>query len=305
MIPIAAVIAAATAIGVGAEHRFADAASRAAGRLMSAVLWVVLPVAAFFNLAALHFDAGAGAGLAFAYVAVAVTLAIAYAVGTWLLDLPRPWVGALMCVSVFGNTGYLGLPFNAALFGFDHIGTAVVYDVLISSSLLVTVGFSIGAGFGTVASRARDRVRAFFTRNPPLWATAAGLIAPQALAPGWAVDASRILVFAILPIGFFAVGVTLSRESEAGAARFPPPLDAPTLAGIALKLLLVPAVLLGLAAAFGTAVPETYPVQAAMCTGVNTILIADEYGLERGLTAAVIAWTTAIVVTAGLVVALL
>ena len=305
MIPIAAVIAAATAIGVGTERRYAAGASKVAGRLMSLVLWIVLPVAAFFNLAALHFDAGVGAGLAFAWVAVAVTLFAAYAIGTWVLDLPRPWVGALMCVAVFGNTGYLGLPFNAALFGFDHIGTAVVYDVLVSSSLLVTVGFSIGAGFGTVASRPRDRVKAFFTRNPPLWATAAGLIAPDSLAPDWAVDGSRILVFAILPIGFYAVGVTLSREGEAGAARFPPPLDAPTVTGIVLKVLLLPGVLIGLATAFGADVPDTYPVQAAMCTGVNTILIADEYGLDRGLTASVIAWTTAVVVTVGLVVALL
>jgi predicted permease len=52
-------------------------------------------------------------------------------------------------------------------------------------------------------------------------------------------------------------------------------------------------------------VPDTYPVQAAMSTGINTMLIADEYGLDRALTAAVIAWTTAIVVVVGLVVALL
>lgn len=305
MIPIAAVIAAATAVGVGAEHRWADGASRAAGRLMTLVLWVVLPIAAFFNLAALEFHAGVAAGLAFAYVAVGATLALAYVVGTHVLRLSRPAVGALMCVVAFGNTGYLGLPFNAALFGFDHIGTAVVYDVLISSSLLVTVGFSIGAAFGTIATRKRDRVKAFFARNPPLWATAAGLLAPEALAPEWAVDASRILVFTILPIGFFAVGVTLAREAEAGAARFPPPLNPPVLIGILLKLALVPAVLIGLAVLSGTDVPDTYPVQAAMATGINTILIADEYGLDRGLTAAVIAWTTTIVVAVGLVVALL
>ena len=43
----------------------------------------------------------------------------------------------------------------------------------------------------------------------------------------------------------------------------------------------------------------------SMSTGINTMLIADEYGLDRGLTAAVIAWTTAIVVAVWLVVALL
>lgn len=304
MIPIAAVIGAATAIGVGAERRWSDGADRVARRLMTLVLWVVLPIAAFFNLAALRFDASIGLGLAFAYVAVAATLAVAYALGTWVLRLPRPAVGALMIVAVFGNTGYLGLPFNAALFGFDAVGTAVVYDVLVSSSLLVTVGFSLGAAFGTIAQRPRDRVKVFFTRNPPLWATVAGLLAPGVLAPEWAVDASRVLVFAILPIGFFAVGVTLAREAEEGAAKFPPPVTASVVAGVALKLAMVPGVLLGLSVLIGE-VPETYPVQAAMATGINTILIADEYGLDRGLTAAVIAWTTAIVVVVGLVVALL
>jgi predicted permease len=303
VIPIAAVIGAATAIGVGAEHRWSDAADQLARRLMTLVLWIALPIAAFFNLAALRFDASVGFGLVFAYAAVAVTLGAAYGIGTWVLRLPRPGVGALMCVAVFGNTGYLGLPFNAALFGFDYLGTAVVYDVLVSSTLLVTVGFSIGAGFGTIASRRRDRVKVFFTRNPPLWATVAGLLAPEALAPEVLVDASRLLVFAILPIGFFAVGVTLAREADEGAAKFPPPLSAPIVTGIALKLALVPGVLLGLSALIAD-VPDTYPVQAAMATGINTILIADEYGLDRGLTAAVIAWTTAIVVFVGLVVAL-
>jgi predicted permease len=303
VIPIAAVIAAATAIGVGAEHRFQHAATRLARRLMSIVLWFVLPIAIFFNLAALHFDAGVGIGIAFAYAAAAVTVSLAYVIGAWVLRLPRPWVGALMCVSLLGNTGYLGLPFSAALFGFDHIGTAVVYDVLVSTTLLVTVGFSIGAAFGTVATRARDRLRVFLTRNPPIWAAVAGLLAPEALAPEWAVDGSRVLVFAILPIGFFVVGVTLSREAEEGAAKFPPPIDAPVLAGIVLKLLVMPGVLLALAALIRD-VPDTYPVQAAMSSGINTILIADEYGLERGLTASVIAWTTAIVVVVGLFVTL-
>ena len=99
MIPIAAVIAAATAIGVGAEHRWSDGAERTARRLMSAVLWFALPVAAFFNLAALHFDAQIGAGLVFAYVAFALTLGLAYLLGTYVLRLSRPGVGALMCAS--------------------------------------------------------------------------------------------------------------------------------------------------------------------------------------------------------------
>jgi predicted permease len=81
-------------------------------------------------------------------------------------------------------------------------------------------------------------------------------------------------------------------------------MNARVATGVVLKLAVLPGLLLALAALV-TDVPDTYPVQAAMATGINTMLIADEYGLDRALTAAVIAWTTAIVVAVGLVVALL
>ena len=68
------------------------------------------------------------------------------------------------------------------------------------------LAFAVGAAFGTFAERRRDRVVGFFTRNPALWAFFLALVAPAALAPDWAVDASQILVFAMLPLGFFVVG---------------------------------------------------------------------------------------------------
>ena len=52
-------------------------------------------------------------------------------------------------------------------------------------------------------------------------------------------------------------------------------------------------------------VPESYPSQAAMASAINTLVIAHEYGLDRALVAAAIAWSTVIVVAAGLLAALL
>jgi malate permease and related proteins len=244
-----------------------------------------------------------GAGIAFAYTAVTLTAAIAWFVGTRLLHLPRPAVGALMLASAFANTGYLGLPFNAALFGSDELPNAVAYDILVTTAGILTIGFSIGAAFGTVAERPRERLISFFARNPPLWACALGFIAPAALAPEWAVHASQIVVFAILPLGFFVVGVTLGAEAEEGALRFPPRLDGPVAVALALKLLVAPAIVIALSREV-LEVPDPYLVQAAMASAINSIVIAHEYGLDRGLMASAIAWSTAIVVTAGLVAAL-
>lgn len=342
MILLAAVIVAATAAGAVADRRRPASTDRIARRLMDAILWLLLPVVAFFNMAALELTVEVGAGIGFAYVGLAATMGLAWLVGARVLRLPRPATGALIVAAGLANTGYLGLPFNAVTLGFDALPQAVAYDVLVSSTALVTVGFSVGAAFGTAATEPRGRVRAFFTRNPALWATAAGLLAPEALAPGWAVDATRVLVIATVPIGFFAVGAALSGESgtaakrpggtapEAGGGRpgrtAPEaagerrggrapvtvatrsmrlaPLDRPVVAATALKLLVPPAVVAGLSALL-VAVPEPYLLQAAMPTGVNTLVIAHAYGLDRRIAAGSIAWTTAIVVVVGVVVALL
>jgi predicted permease len=304
VIPIAAVIGAATAAGFGAEHRWARSAESLARRLMWIVLWVLMPFVAFFNVASLHLTAQVGAGIAFGWIATVVTVAVAWFVGTRVLRLPRPSVGTLMGTSAFGNTGYLGIPFTAALLGFGQVGNAVAYDMLVSTLLLITVGFSIGAGFGTVAEAPRERIAAFFLRNPPLIATLLGLVAPASLAPSLAVDVSRVVVIAILPIGFFAVGVTLAAEADRDRMRFPPPLTGPVAIAVLLKLLLPVGILFGLSTAF-VDVPNAYLTQAAMAAGINNLVVASEYGLDRRLAAAAIAWTTAIVVVVGVVVALL
>jgi predicted permease len=305
VIPIAAVIAAATAAGFGIEHRLGEQRAEAiAQRAVWVMLWVVGPPTVFVLIAALEVTAEVGAGIGFAYVALAVTLAAAYAIGTWALRLPRPAVGALMVASGFANTGYLGLPFSAALFGADELSNAVAYDVLVTTLGIFTVGFSIGAAFGDEAGdTARERTGAFFARNPLLWACALGFLAPDALAPEWAVDAAEIAVFALLPLGFFVVGVTLAIEAEEGAVRFPPPVTAAVGTALGLRLLVAPAVVAGLSALL-IDVPDPYLSQAAMATAINALVVGHTYGLDRGLIAAAIAWSTAIVVAAGLVAAL-
>ena len=304
MIAIAAVIAVATAAGFGTEHRLGERAETIAQRILWVMLWVLIPPVIFFNIATLELTAEVGAGIGFAYAALLAVLAIAYIVGTYVLRMPRPAVGALMVVSALANTGYLGLPFSAALLGLDELPNAITYDVVVSTVALVTIGFSIGAAFGTVAERPRERVLAFFVRNPALWACAAALIAPAVLTPDWAVDASQALVFAILPLGFFVVGVTLAAEATGGGWSFPPPFTRPVGVALGLRLVVAPAVMLALSGAVHE-VPESYVFQAGMASAINGLVVAHEYGLDRALVASAIAWSSAIVVAGGLVLALL
>jgi malate permease and related proteins len=298
MAAIVATILVATALGVWAEERYGGRAGIAARRGLIFVLYFVLPPVTFFNFARANIDVDAGAGVALAYVALGAVTFTAWFVAARVLRLERPAIGSVMCCALIANTGYLGYPLVAALLGFDALSEAVVYDVLVSAPALLLGAFSVGAAFGKAAGEGvRERTAAFFTRNPPLYAAILAVIAPDSLAPDVLVDASRIAIVAVLPLGFFAVGAALAEEADEGAIAVPPPLDAPVAAAVAIRLVLAP-VLLYLIALPLIELPDTYLLLAAMPCGINTMIVTHAYGLDLRISAGAVAWSTAIAVVA-------
>ncbi len=296
----AAAIVVATMIGVLAERRRPRAAALAARRSLTLMLYVLLPPVIFFNIAASEIDAGHGIGLGLGIVASSLGALLAWWVASRVLKLPRFQTGAVVCTVLSVNTGYLGYPLTVALLGRDQLSTAVLYDVLVTGPCLLLGAFAVGAAFGTRAGEGpRQRVRAFFTRNPPLYAAIAGLLAPSALAPPVLVDVSQALIVAILPIGFFAVGATLAENAEHGELPMPPPLTRPVALSLISRLAVVPALLMLLAAPL-IDLPAAYRLLSAMPSGINSLVIANAYGLDMEITAEAVTWSTAIVVAAAL-----
>lgn len=297
----AAAIVIATAIGIWSERRWPAAAAEAARKALMAILYVLLPPVIFFNLAAANIDLNHGVGLGLGIVAVSLTAALVWFISSRVFELPGPQVGAMICTVLVANTGYLGYPLSVALLGRDQLSTAVLYDVLVSGPCLLLGAFAVGAAFGTKAGESpRQRVHAFFTRNPPLYAAIAGLLAPAALAPNILVDVSQALVIAILPIGFFAVGATLAEGAEHGDLPIPPPLNRQVLVSLVAKLAIMPALLMLLAAPL-IDLPATYRLLSAMPTGLNAMVVSHAYGLDNQIVAEAIVWSTAIVIAAALV----
>jgi malate permease and related proteins len=146
----------------------------------------------------------------------------------------------------------------------------------------------------------RERLVAFFTRNPPLYAAIAALLAPDSLAPDALVDVSRGMVVALLPIGFFAVGAVLAEEVEEQRVQLGSPFDPPVGAATILRLAVAPGLLLLLSLPF-IDLPGPYLLLAAMPCGINTLLVSHVYGLDAKLAARAVAWTTAIAVVAALI----
>jgi malate permease and related proteins len=300
--------------GVAAERRWPAQAVGWARRLLVISLYTLIPFVVFFNLDRVHLDANLTGGLVIGWVAILIAVSLAWAVGLRLLRLSRPGTGALISTTAIPNSGYLGYPLCASLLGFHALGQAVVYDVIVVGPCLLLIAFGAGASFGTKAGEgSRERAIAFLTRNPPLYAAIAAIIAPASFAPDLLVDISRGVVIALLPIGFFAVGAVLAEEVEATTKQVAPrlrlrsalayglgsPFDPPVGAAILLRLLIAPGLLLVLSLPF-IELPGPFLLLAAMPVGVNTLLVSHVYGLDAKLAAQAVAWTTAIAVLAAI-----
>ena len=294
MIFIALAIAASIAAGVAAERRRGARAGVLARRILTFLLYVVMPIVAFFNVARLEVSADVGVGVVLGWIALALAALVGWLIGRRLLGRPAPTAGVLAIVGLQANTGLMGLPVAAALLGFDHLSEAVLYDSLVQQPVFFLGSFAIAAATGTRAGEGvKERVQAFFLRNPPLVAVALGLLAPDALAPDVLVDAARILILSVPVLGFFAIGVTLAEEADEGALVFPPPLTGPIAAAIVLRLVVAPALLFALAAPF-IDLPSAFLLLAAMPAGLHIVVLAHVYGLDVPFAAAAIVWTTMI-----------
>ncbi len=294
-------IAVSASAGVAAEQRWPATAVSWARRLLVISLYTLIPVVVFFNLDRAHLNADLAGGLVTGWVAILSAVGLAWVAGSRLLRLARPSTGTLISTTAVPNSGYLGYPLTASLLGFHALGQAVVYDVIVVSPCLLLIAFGAGASFGTRAGKSpRERAIAFFTRNPPLYAAIAAVIAPASFAPDVLVDISRGMVIALLPIGFFAVGAVLAEEAEEGTLELGSPFSPPIGAAILLRLAIAPGLLLLLSLPF-IDLPGPYLLLAAMPCGVNSLLVSHVYGLDAKLAAQAVAWTTSIAVFAALI----
>jgi predicted permease len=299
---VALTIAVAVAIGAEAERQAGERASALARRVLEAMLYVLTPFAAFFNIAHLQVTGDVRGSVVAGWLALILAGTIGWLLGRFVLRLPPPSYGVLINNGLQANTGYLGLPLCAAVLGLDHLSEAVAYDTLVQLPVFLIGAFAAAAATGTRAGATRrERARAFFLRNPALLATLAGLLAPDSLAPDPLVDAARIVVFAMLPLGFFAIGVTLAAEAEEGQLRFPPPLTREIAVALVLRLAIAPVLLFVLAEPF-VDLPPAFLILAAMPAGLSSITLAHAYGLDVRLAAGSIAWSTTVAVAVALAV---
>jgi malate permease and related proteins len=130
-----------------------------------------------------------------------------------LLRLDRPTSGALMLVSTFGNTGFLGYPMvNAAFKGNGQaILTAVMFDSFAMAIILYSVGVAVATSFAGAKFEWSSLVR--FLKTPLFPATIVSLALRKVWVPPLIVESLAYLGAATVPLAMISIGLSLSTGS--------------------------------------------------------------------------------------------
>jgi predicted permease len=212
----------------------------------------------------------------------------AYRLLPWFRNTPRPVVGTMIISSAYGNVMYLGLPVITEMLGAQFGYVAVLYDLLASTPILLTIGVFIAAryGSGKAVSVGASLKRVFLL--PPLWGVAAGITIRLAglTAPLPVLDAVELMGKAVVPIMIFTVGLALDFRDVKRLS-----IAAPALA---IKLILAPALAWWIGSRLGlhAEVLKATTIEGAMPVMVLSLVIADEFDLDVPLAAACITVST-------------
>ena len=248
------------------------------------VLYVCLPAAVLLYVPALRME--------WALLGVALTPWLLMG-ATWLLVTlaARAWrfrrdeyAVLLLCVGL-SNSSFIGYPMVRALLGEAAVQYAVVYDQFGTFILLSTVGLYVVARYSGDAAPTAREILLRIARFPPPWALLLGLTVMPEQPPAWIAAGLQKLADALLPLVMLAVGLSIQLRLPRDEVR-------PLATGLALKLLVMPALAVPISLAFGmpAMMLRANVLESAMPTMISAAALAMAHGLAPRLAAALVGY---------------
>lgn len=280
MIEIAAMLLALAAGWLCRRHGLV--AVKTADALNRGVLWICLPALVLARVPGLVLRTEL---LALALLPWLVTGLAALAVFSCgrVLGWSRTVIGAVL-LAMLGNTSFLGFPLIGALLGPEQVQLAAVYDQFGTFLLLSSYGLLVLAVYSGQARPSLSIVGKRVVTFPPFLALVLALSLPGPL-PATPRGVCEALALPLLPMVGFALGLHLRLRLPAGRSQ-------PLCVGLALKLLLMPALAATLLAIWppSPAVFRVAVLEAAMPPMFTSAAMAVAARLEPELSSALVGY---------------
>ena len=204
------------------------------------VLYVALPALVLQKMPLLEFSAQLWIPAVLPWVLLLITAGVVLLAGRrWHWD--RNVVGALLVVLPLGNTSFLGFPMVEAFYGDAGLPFAIIYDQAGSFLALVTYAAILAAWFNPTADTrpSGPQILSKILLFPAFIAMLLGLALKGWNYPPFMDLLLDSLASTLVPVVMIAVGFQLRLKLETGQT-------APLVLALGFKLLLMPAMALGL-----------------------------------------------------------
>ncbi|MDH7602008.1 MAG: AEC family transporter [Armatimonadota bacterium] len=216
------------------------------------------------------------------FVMEMVVMGLAYAAAR-LLRLDRRTTGALMLVSAFGNTGFLGYPVVTAAFNRNKSAllSAVMFDEFAMALALNSIGVVVAVSFSGAQTNWNCVFE--FLKSPLFPATVVSLLLRNTELPGFLTAALQYLAAGTVPLAMISIGLSLS----AGAVKDHPAAIA---AALVLKMAVLPILVWLALTVLGITgiVKQVAVLESAMPPAVFSGVVAGRFGVNGTFAAAAI-----------------
>jgi predicted permease len=204
-----------------------------------------------------------------------------------LMKLDRGTTSALMLVSAFGNTGFLGYPVIHAAFPDNKHAmlSAVMFDGFGMALPLYTIGVAIATTFAGTKFDWKNLLG--FLKTPIFPAMIISLLLRNVHIPSVIMQTLDYAGAATIPLAMMSIGMSLSTKS---VGKYPWPM----LVGTVLKLAVLPLAMFLLLPVFGIhgVVRQTVLVQSALPAAIFAGVIPERFGGNYEFAAGAIFATT-------------
>lgn len=274
-----------TMLGLGmAFSRLRALPDNTADVLNRIVLYVCLPAAVLMYVPRLHLDISLIGLVATPWLLMLCTLALV-SLATRIFGFARDVHAVLLICVALANSSFIGYPMVRALLGDHALPYAVVYDQFGTFVLLSTFGLYVIARYSGDTPPTAAQILLRIARFPPLWALLFALTLMPEQPPTWIGTGLKQLADAMLPLVMLAVGFSLQLRL---------PLDElkPLGIGLLLKLVVMPALALPIAWAFGLqgTMLQANVLESAMPTMITAAALAIAHRLAPRLAAALVGY---------------
>jgi predicted permease len=260
-----------------------DSREHWADRLNHFVIYLSLPALVFVYMVDLEIDSRFILPIASAWGLFALSALLLLLLSRYF-QWSRSLTGALLMTVPFGNTSFLGIPLIKAFFGEIGIPYAIVYDQLGSFLILSTAGIVILSFYSTQQATLSKILHRIFT-FPAFVTLILALLIDSQTPPAWLMTLLHYLASTLTPAALIAIGLHLKLRLE-------PDKIIPLGAGLFIKLILAPLVVLGifLSLDLHSLSAQVSTLEAGMGPMISSAMLAMMAGLERRFIASLLGY---------------